>query len=101
MTISLSLSQPFSVMIGFALVGFGVSSVIPIVYMLAAKSKDMAPSAALSAVSSVGFTGFLIGPPLIGFIAHEVGLRTALIIVAMLGALINLLARKVRTTDQL
>lgn len=101
MIISLSFTQPFSVMIGFALVGFGVSSVIPIVYMLAAKSKDMAPSAALSAVSSVGFTGFLIGPPLIGFIAHEVGLRTALIIVAMLGALINLLARKVRTTDQL
>lgn len=99
MTLSLSLEHPISVMIGFALVGFGVSSVIPIVYMLAAKSKDMAPSAALSAVSSVGFTGFLIGPPLIGFIAHKVGLRMALTIVAMLGAMIFLLSKKVRTGD--
>jgi len=49
----------------------------------------------------VGFTGFLIGPPVIGFIAHEVGLRTALIIVAVLGAMINILARRVRTSDQL
>jgi len=89
------------VIIGFAMVGFGVSSVIPIVYMLAAKSREMAPSVALSAVSSVGFTGFLIGPPVIGFIAHEVGLRTALIIVAVLGAMINILARRVRTSDQL
>jgi MFS family permease len=101
MTLSLSLEHPISVMIGFALVGFGVSSVIPIVYMLAAKSKDMAPSAALSAVSSVGFTGFLIGPPLIGFIAHEVGLRMALTIVAMLGAMIFLLSKKVKTGNQL
>jgi fucose permease len=101
MTLSLSLEHPISVMIGFALVGFGVSSVIPIVYMLAAKSKDMATSAALSAVSSVGFTGFLIGPPLIGFIAHEVGLRMALTIVAMLGAMIFLLSKKVKTGNQL
>lgn len=101
MIFSLSLDHPITVMIGFALVGFGVSSVIPIVYMLAAKSKDMAPSAALSAVSSVGFTGFLIGPPLIGFIAHEVGLRIALIIVALLGAMIFLLSKKVRTGNQL
>lgn len=101
MTLSLSFDLPLTVMIGFALVGFGVSSVIPIVYMLAAKSKDMAPSAALAAVSSVGFTGFLVGPPLIGFIAHEIGLRMALVIVALLGAIIFLLSKKVRTGNQL
>jgi fucose permease len=101
MTLSLSFDYPMTVMIGFALVGFGVSSVIPIVYMLAAKSKDMAPSAALAAVSSVGFTGFLVGPPLIGFIAHEIGLRMALVIVALLGAMIFLLSKKVKTVNQL
>jgi MFS family permease len=67
--------------------------------MLAAKTKEMAPSAALSAVSSVGFTGFLIGPPSIGFIAHEVGLRSALIIVAFLGSMIYLLSSNVKTAD--
>jgi len=99
MIISLSMTYPATVILGFALVGFGTSSVIPIVYMLAAKTKEMAPSAALSAVSSVGFTGFLIGPPSIGFIAHEVGLRSALIIVAFLGSMIYLLSSKVKTAD--
>ncbi len=99
MTLSLSMTFPITVMIGFALVGFGVSSVIPIVYMLAAKTKDMAPSAALSAVSSVGFTGFLIGPPSIGFIAHEVGLRTALVVVVLLGMMIYFLSSKVKSAD--
>lgn len=99
MTLSLSITNAAAVMIGFALVGFGVSSVIPIVYMLAARTKDMAPSAALSAVSSVGFTGFLIGPPSIGFLAHEIGLRSALIVVVFLGMMIYLLSSKVKTPD--
>jgi MFS family permease len=84
------------VIIGFALVGLGVSSVFPIVYMLAAKSKSMSPSASLAAVSSVGFTGFLLGPPMIGFVAEETGLRMSLWIIAVLGLLIILLAFRVK-----
>jgi hypothetical protein len=99
MTLSLLFTQSITVILGFAFVGFGVSSVIPIVYMLAAKSKEMAPSVALSAVSSVGFTGFLIGPPMIGFIAHQVGLRSALWIVALLGAMVYLLSLRVKKTN--
>lgn len=81
---------------GFALVGLGVSSVFPIVYMLAVKSKSMSPSASLAAVSSVGFTGFLLGPPMIGFVAEETGLRMSLWIIAVLGLLIILLAFRVK-----
>ncbi|MFZ9743579.1 MAG: MFS transporter [Chitinophagaceae bacterium] len=99
MLLSLSFSFPSTVMMGFALVGFGVSSVIPIVYMLAAKTKDMAPSVALAAVSSVGFTGFLVGPPAIGFIAHEIGLRSALVVVVMLGIMITLLSSRVKQSN--
>jgi MFS family permease len=54
----------------------------------------MLPSAALAAVSSIGFIGFLIGPPVIGFIAEGVGLRSALMAVVLLGTFIYLLARK-------
>jgi fucose permease len=81
---------------GFALVGLGVSSVFPIVYMLAVKSKSMSPSASLAAVSSVGFTGFLLGPPMIGFVAEETGLRMSLWIIAVLGLFIILLAFRVK-----
>ena len=97
MGLALVINTAEAVIIGFALVGFGVSSVIPIVYMLSAKSKSMAPSAAIAAVSSIGFTGFLFGPPLIGFIAKETGLRTALSIVAFLGLMIGLLSIRTRT----
>jgi hypothetical protein len=62
--------------------------------MIAGKSGKMAPAAALAAVSTVGFTGFLAGPPMIGFIAHETGLRIALVTVLVLGLLITGLAWK-------
>lgn len=101
MSLSLLVQYPVWVIIGFALVGFGVSSVIPIVYMLAAKSKAMPPAVALSAVSSVGFTGFLVGPPIIGFVAQALGLRTSLVLIVFLGAMIWLLAFKARSNVQL
>ncbi|MEJ0102572.1 MAG: MFS transporter [Bacteroidota bacterium] len=61
--------------IGFLLVGIGVSSVVPMVYSLAGKSKKMLPGVALASVSSISFLGFLIGPPIIGFIAQVSNLR--------------------------
>ena len=71
--------------IGFLMVGFGVSSVVPIVYSQAGKSEKMSPGMALAAVSSIGFFGFFIGPPLIGFIAEAFGLQWSFGIIAILG----------------
>jgi MFS family permease len=92
--IALGFQVSIAVIIGYALVGLGVSSVIPIVYMIAGKSGVMKPSAALATVSTIGFTGFLAGPPVIGFIAHEIGLRLALILVILLGLLISWMAAR-------
>jgi len=92
LTLALGWQVPIAVISGYALVGLGVSSVIPIVYMIAGKSKTMAPSAALATVSTIGFTGFLIGPPVIGLIAHETSLRIALLLVVLLGVIIVFLA---------
>ena len=71
--------------IGFLLVGAGVSSVVPMVYSAAGKSKTMSPGVALAAVSTIGFIGFLIGPPLIGFIAGLATLRVSFIFIAFMG----------------
>lgn len=81
---------------GFLLVGFGVSSVVPIVYGLAGKSKVMSTSVALAAVSTIGFLGFLLGPPVIGFIAELSGLRISFTLIAILGLGTTLLAAKVK-----
>ena len=82
--------------IGFLLVGFGVSSVVPLVYSLAGKSGSMSPGLALAAVSSVSFLGFLIGPPLIGFIADVAGLRLSFAIIALIGLCPALLANRIK-----
>jgi MFS family permease len=83
--------------IGFLLVGFGVSSVVPLVYSLAGKSKRMMPGVALATVSSIGFLGFLIGPPIIGFVAELSSLRISFILIACLGLGTTLLAGKVKS----
>jgi MFS family permease len=70
---------------GFFITGFGVSSVVPLVYSEAGRSGKMSPGMALAAVSSIGFIGFLIGPPLIGVIAGLFGLQISFGIVAFIG----------------
>ncbi len=97
LSLALLWQVPVVVIAGFAAVGLGVSSVIPIAYMIAGKSKDMAPAAALASVSAIGFTGFLIGPPVIGLIADVSSLTWGLSLVAVLGVVIFFLSIRVRS----
>ncbi len=80
---------------GFLLVGIGTSSVVPLVYSLAGRSKTIAPGTALALVSSIGFLGFLFGPPLIGFIAQASNLRISFTLIAFLGLGTTLLAKRI------
>jgi MFS family permease len=77
---------------GFLMVGAGVSSVVPLIYSSAGKSKVLSPGVAIAAVSTIGYLGFLFGPPFIGFIAHVSGLRTSLGLIAILGSIIAVIA---------
>ncbi|KAA9353030.1 MFS transporter [Larkinella humicola] len=85
--------------VGFFLVGFGVSSVVPLVYSAAGKSTVLSPGVALAAVSTIGFLGFLIGPPLIGFVAGATSLRISFVIIAGMGLCVALMAGKVKTAE--
>jgi len=83
--------------IGFMFVGFGVSSVIPTIY--GTVGRNAAPGRAsidLASVSSVGFFGFLIGPPIIGFLSQAIGLRWAFLSVALLGIVTFLQAHRLK-----
>jgi MFS family permease len=68
---------------GFLLVGLGVASIIPLSYSIAGRSKLYAPSVALALVSTISFFGFLLGPPLIGFVADLFNLKTSFAMVAV------------------
>jgi MFS family permease len=82
--------------IGFLIVGFGVSSIIPLVYSTAGKVKDVASGIAIATVSGVGFLGFLMGPPLIGYIAELAGLRYSFAVIAILGLVISYMISKLK-----
>jgi hypothetical protein len=66
--------------------------VVPLVYSAAGRSRVMSPGVALAAVSTIGYLGFLFGPPFIGFIAQASSLRVSLGLIALLGSLITLMA---------
>ena len=81
---------------GFLLIGAGVSSVVPMVYSAAGRSATMLPGAAIAAVSTIAFVGFLIGPPVIGFLAGAFTLRVSFIFIALMGALVIILSSKAK-----
>jgi MFS family permease len=85
--------------IGFMLVGFGVSSVVPIVYSLAGKNAKMNTGQAIAAVSTVGFVGFLAGPPIIGFVAAATSLRWSFALIGLIGLTTTLLASTLPKPD--
>lgn len=81
----------YTTILSFMVVGFGVSAVVPMVYHLAGNSKTMPPQQALTLVTSIGFIGFFLGPPVIGFIAQQASLQTAFALIAFFGLSITLL----------
>jgi MFS family permease len=90
---ALALSAPAAALIGFACLGAGMSSVIPIVFRAAGQVPGIASGVSLSAVSSVGYLGFVVGPPAIGGIAELIGLPGALAVLVGLAATVAALAR--------
>jgi MFS family permease len=85
-------SSPAAALVGFACLGAGMSSVVPIVFRAAGRVPGIASGVSLSAVSSVGYLGFVAGPPAIGGIAELVGLPVALGVLVILAAAVAVLA---------
>ena len=82
--------------IAFMMVGLGVSSIVPSVYSAAGRHGKVAPGIALATVSSVSFLGFLMGPPLIGYISAAAGLRYSFAVIGIFGFCITLLVSKIK-----
>lgn len=93
--IAIALPHVVTALIGFSLIGFGVSCIVPLVYSMAGKSKTLAEGPAIAAVSSVGYLGFLFVPPFVGFVAQAVNLQLAFSIIALLGFLILWMTTKI------
>jgi MFS family permease len=66
----------------FGLAGFGIANLVPLLFSLAAKRAGGEIEQATSSVFATGYLGFLIGPPLVGFISSRTSLPIALLSLA-------------------
>ena len=80
----------------FMLVGLGVACTVPTVYSVAGQHKTINPGVALAMVSSISFLGFLLGPPLIGYIAELFDLRYSYALFAIFGYILAIMVTRIK-----
>lgn len=86
--------HPVGGLIGFALVGVGLANAVPLLFLAGARVPGVSPANGIASVSSLGFLGFLAGPPLIGAVAQASSLRVGLGLVVLSALVLALTARQ-------
>jgi MFS family permease len=79
---TLATRHPIAAVVGFALVGAGLANAVPILFRAASRVPGIAPVAGIATASTIGYFGFLVGPPAIGKLAQATTLPAALGLVA-------------------
>jgi fucose permease len=93
MAVVLISANPVVAFVGFALVGAGLAPAAPILFNAATRVPGVSRAAAIASVTSIGYSGFMIGPPLIGSIATATSLTVALGVVVLAAGLLAYGAR--------
>lgn len=71
-------------LIGYALVGAGCSNIVPVLFSSVGRQAAVPESVAVPAITALGYAGILVGPALIGLIAHALSLSSAFLLLSML-----------------
>lgn len=87
LTSALLVHSPYQALPGFALVGAGFSSIIPLVFAAGGRIQSVSEGAGVAAVSGLGYLGFLIGPTAIGLLSELTSLRVGLALIVVLSLL--------------
>jgi len=95
MLVVLLVATPWVAMLGFAVVGMGLATIVPILYNAATRVPGVSRAAAIASVSSIGYVGFMIGPPIIGAVAHATTLTIAMGTLIVACAILIVGARRV------
>ena len=89
-------SQIWTTIIGFGFVGAGFAVIFPAALGLVSRLEQGSSGPAIAWVSSVAYSGFLIGPPLIGLLSEVISLRFGLLVVLLAGVTIAVLSKLVK-----
>lgn len=94
--ISVAFPNLFITTLSFMIIGLGVSSIIPTIYSLSGQKTKIPTGMALTIVSSIGFIGFLLGPPVIGYISEALNLRFSFALIGIFGICIFILSSNLK-----
>jgi len=94
LSLAIFLPQPVPATLGFALVGFGLANIVPVLFSTAAQMEGIAPSVGVAMVATLGYGGYLMGPPLIGFGGDLFGLRSMLGVLILFSVTIIILSQR-------
>jgi MFS family permease len=92
-------TEPIIVLLGFAAVGFGVANVVPLAFSAAGKLSKLPAGVGIAGVATIGYAGFLAGPPIIGLIAEVTSLRFSLLTVAALVGTLIFTAQAINSSN--
>ncbi|TFV69174.1 MFS transporter [Blastococcus sp. CT_GayMR19] len=98
MGLALAVPSVVTTLVGFALAGLGVATLVPAVYHAADELPGLPPGLGLAVINWLLRVGFLLSPPLIGVLADATSLRVALLLVVLAGIGALLLGRLLRST---
>jgi MFS family permease len=90
--IALIVPWPLVAVGGFALVGLGLANLVPVFFGAAGRIPGQHPGAAIAALATIGYSGFVVGPPVIGFVADLTSLAFALGLIVLACVVIALAA---------
>ncbi len=92
MALALATTAPSLVIVGFLLVGLALAAIVPLAFSAAGDLVAERAASAISVVTTFGYGGFLLGPPLVGGLAEVAGLRVALGLIAVAGLCVFVLS---------
>ncbi|MFE3602139.1 MFS transporter [Streptomyces sp. NPDC059142] len=96
MGLALAVPTPAGTILGFAAAGFGVATLVPAAMHEADELPGLKPGSGLTIVSWLMRLGFLVSPPVVGYVADTTSLRVGLLVVPLAGLSVVLLARVLR-----
>jgi fucose permease len=93
MTLAVLAPGPGVAIAGYAVLGLGVATIVPIAFTLGGTAEGVPPAWGISRVTMLGYAGVFSSPPAIGLVAQVTGLAAALAIPAVLLVLVAPLSR--------
>jgi MFS family permease len=96
----LVIARPVSVLVGFALLGAGLGSVVPMILRAAGTVDHVDTGRAVAAVAGCGWAGYVVGPVVIGEIASTTTLQIALFLIPILGGAVAVATRRAKALQR-